>query len=61
LSSSEIFRMCCDAACFMSFARELPRVIVRYANRKHYSIYGVFRENMKYLALNLALLWIIYL
>jgi hypothetical protein len=45
----------------MSFARELPRVIVRYANRKHYSIYGVFRENMKYLALNWALLWIIYL
>ena len=45
----------------MSFARELYRVIVRHANRKHYSIYGVFRENMKHLAPTVPLLWIIYL
>ena len=45
----------------MSFARELPRVIVRHANRKHYSIYGVFRENMKYLARKSDFMRVIYL
>jgi hypothetical protein len=61
LSSSDTFLSCCDAVCFMSFARELPCIIVRHANRKHYSIYGVFHENMKYLARKLDFIRVIYL
>jgi len=45
----------------MSFARELPCIIVRHANRKHYSIYGVFHENMKYLARKLDFIRVIFL